>query len=49
MYLVYLYHSHRYWIDGQGWATTASDRATQYTESDARTLAHQMHGEAVRS
>lgn len=47
MYVVYLHHGHRYWIDRQGWATAFSDRATRYTESEARTLAHQMHGEAV--
>lgn len=47
MYIVTHYHSRRYWIDGQGWATTDADRATRYTKHEATQLASQMHGEAV--
>jgi hypothetical protein len=46
-YIVTHYHSLRYWIDGQGWSTTDSDRATRYTRDEAVRLASQMHGEAV--
>lgn len=47
MYIVFHYHSHRYWIEGAGWSTSASSRATRYTEYEARKWASRVYGEAV--
>jgi hypothetical protein len=46
-YILHLYHQNRFWIEGQGWSTTNSARATRYTESEARKLGSLLHAEAV--
>lgn len=47
MYIVEHYHSGRFWIEGEGWATTDESNATCYDRTDAAAIAHQTHGEAV--
>lgn len=49
MYVIQLYGRERFWVEGQGWATTKHERATQYTESEARNLALRLHAEAVET
>lgn len=49
MYIVHHYHQNRFWIEGQGWSTTNSDRATRYTAHEARQLATRLHAEAIHA
>lgn len=45
MYIVENYHTRRFWIEGEGWATTDESKATRFERADAAAIAHQMHGE----
>jgi hypothetical protein len=46
-YIVELYHSRRFWIDGEGWSTSDESRATRYSRAEAYELAHHVHGQVV--
>jgi hypothetical protein len=46
-YIVELYHSRRFWIDGEGWSTSDESKATRYSRADAYELAHHVYGQVV--